>query len=197
VRAPLKSVCVFCGSSAGEDPRYLGAATALGRLLAGEGLALVYGGSRVGLMGRLAEAALSAGGTVIGVMPGALMNREVAHQQLTELRVVDSMHARKTEMVELADAFIALPGGLGTLEGFCELLTWAQLGFHGKPCGILNVGGYYTPLVAFLDQMVREGFLSRIHREMVIVESDGARLLERLRSYEGPLVPRWLDAGQI
>lgn len=192
----MRSICVFCGSSAGENPLYLDAATKLGRLLAREDVALVYGGSRMGMMGRLADAALGAGGVVIGVMPGALMDREVAHLEITDLRVVESMHARKAEMVELSDAFIMLPGGLGTLEGFCEILTWAQLGFHGKPCGILDVGGYYQPLVRFLDHMVREGYLSENNRAMVMVESAPERLLERLRAYEAPLVPRWLNANQ-
>src|SRR5690606_16310762 len=145
---------------------------AVGRLLAEQGIAVVYGGSRVGLMGALAEAALEAGGSVFGVIPGALMNREVAHMELTDLRVVGSMHERKSQMAALADAFLALPGGLGTLEGFFEILTWAQLGFHGKPCGLLNVNGFYDPLVSFLDHMVRQGFLSRAHRSMVVVEAD-------------------------
>lgn len=192
----MRSVCVFCGSSAGEHPRYVEAATVLGRLLAREGIALVYGGSRMGVMGRLADAALEAGGVVIGVIPGALMNREVAHQGLTDLRIVGSMQARKAEMVQLSDAFVALPGGLGTLESFCEILTWAQLGLHGKPCGILDVGGFYQPFVRFLDHTVREGFVSLSHRRMVVVETDPERLLERFRAYEAPAVPRWIDAGQ-
>jgi hypothetical protein len=192
----VRSVCVFCGGSAGEDPRYVEAASRLGRLLASEGLGLVYGGSRVGLMGCLAQAALDAGGVVVGIIPGALMNREVAHHDLTDLRIVGSMHARKSEMVDISDAFIALPGGLGTLEGFCEILTWAQLGFHGKPCGILDVGGYYKPLVGFLDHMVREGFLSESHRAMVVVEAEPEALLGRLRAYEAPLVHQWIGAGQ-
>lgn len=192
----MKSVCVFCGSSAGEHSRYLEAASEMGRLLAEEGIGLVYGGSRVGVMGRLADATLQAGGRVVGVIPGALVDREVAHQELTELRVVGSMHERKAAMAELADAFVALPGGLGTLEEFCEVLTWAQLGLHRKPCGVLDVGGYFEPLVELLDHMVREGFLARSHRAMVQVESTPVALLDALRSYEAPTVPRWIDADE-
>lgn len=192
----MKRICVFTGSTAGEDPRYLDGAHAFGELLAAEGIALVYGGSRMGMMGRMAQAALDAGGEVIGIIPGALMNREVAHQEVSELRVVESMHQRKAEMAALADAFVALPGGLGTLESFCELLTWGQLGLHRKPCGVLDVGGYYTPLVRLLDHMVREGFLATSHRQMILVESEGPRLLERLRSYEPPSLPRWIEQGQ-
>ena len=188
----LRRVCVFCGSSAGEDTRYLDAASEIGTLLADEGIELVYGGSRVGLMGRLAETVLAAGGRVIGVMPRALVNREVAHQDLHELRIVGSMHERKAEMAELADAFVALPGGLGTLEEFMEVLTWGQLGLHRKPCGLLDVGGYYRPLIRFLDHMVREGFLSHGNRGMVVVEPTPEALLDRLRGYEAPAVPRWI-----
>lgn len=192
----MKRICVFCGSSAGEYSRYLEAASDMGRLLAEEEIGLVYGGSRVGVMGRLAESALEAGGAVVGVIPEALIDREVAHQGLTELRVVASMHERKAVMAELADAFVALPGGLGTLEEFCEVLTWAQLGLHRKPCGVLDVGEYFQPLVALLDHMVREGFLARIHRGMVQVETTPAALLASLRGYEPPQVPRWIDVDE-
>lgn len=189
----MKRVCVFCGSSAGESSRYLEAASDMGRLLAEEDIGLVYGGSRIGVMGRLADSALDAGGTVVGVIPDALIDREVAHRGLTELRVVDSMHERKAVMAGLADAFVALPGGLGTLEEFCEVLTWAQLGLHRKPCGVLDVGEYFQPLVALLDHMVREGFLARIHRAMVQVETTPEALLARLWEYEPPQVPRWIE----
>ncbi len=192
----MKRICVFTGSTAGEDPRYLDAAQAFGELLAAEGIGLVYGGSRLGMMGRLAESALAAGGTVVGVIPGALMNREPAHHEVTELRVVDSMHRRKAEMAELSDAFVALPGGLGTLESFCELLTWGQLGLHRKPCGLLDVGGYWAPLTRLLDHMVTEGFLGRSHRQMVLVEADPRRLLEHLRAYDAPTLPRWIEESQ-
>src|SRR5690606_3168652 len=130
------------------------------------------------------------------IIPGAIMNREVAHQELTELRVVKSMHERKSEMAELSDAFVALPGGLGTLEAFCELLTWGQLGLHRKPCAMLDVGGYFQPLVRFLDHMTREGFMSRPQRDMILVEEDPEALVERLRAYEGPAVPRWIVPSQ-
>lgn len=192
----MKRICVFCGSTAGEDPRYLDAADRFGQLLAREGIELVYGGSRVGMMGRLAAATLQAGGRVVGVMPGALMNREVAHQELTELRVVKSMHERKGEMAHLADAFVALPGGLGTLEAFCELLTWTQLGLHQKPCAMLDVAGYFQPLVRFFDHMTRQGFMSRMHRQMVLVDEDPDVLIRRLRAYEAPETPRWIAPGQ-
>lgn len=192
----MNRICVFCGSSAGEHPRYLEAASGFGALLAREGIGLVYGGSRVGVMGRLADSALKAGGTVIGVIPRALVDREVAHQGLTELRVVASMHERKDAMAGLADAFVALPGGLGTMEEFFEVLTWSQLGQHRKPCGVLDVGGYFQPLASLLDHMVREGFLSRSHRRMVLDDEEPAALLEKLRTYEAPAVPRWIGAGE-
>jgi hypothetical protein len=192
----VKRLCVFCGSSAGEDRRYLDAATEVGELLARKGIELVYGGSRVGMMGRLADAALAADGRVVGIIPEALVNREVAHRGLAELRIVESMHERKAEMARMADGFLALPGGLGTLEELCEVLTWAQLGLHGKPCGVLDVKNYFQPLVELLDHMVREGFLSRNHRGMVLVEASADRLLDRMKAYDPPPVPRWIDAGQ-
>ena len=192
----LRRICVFCGSSAGEDPRYLDAAAIFGELLAREGIGLIYGGSRVGIMGRLADTVLGAGGSVTGVIPGAIMKREVAHQELTDLRVVTSMHERKALMADLAHAFVARPGGIGTLEGFMEVLTWGQLGLHRKPCGLLDVSGYFQPLIRFLDHMVKEGFLGQSHRRIVMVETDPERLLERLRSYDPPAVPRWIEDGE-
>lgn len=192
----MHRVCVFCGASSGEHSRYLDAATALGELLAEEGIDLVYGGSRLGLMGRLAESTLEAGGHVTGVIPQALTRREVAHGDLSELRVVDSMHERKGIMADLADAFIVLPGGLGTMEEFFEVLTWSQLGLHRKPIGILDVDGYYEPLIHLLDHMVRQGFVASNHRRMVVVEDEPARLLERLRSYVAPPVPTWIAQEQ-
>lgn len=190
----MKWICVFCGSSSGESPVYLEAATRLGALLAREGLGLVYGGSKVGLMGRLADVALEEGAPVIGVIPHALVNREVAHGGLTELRVVSSMHERKAVMEDLADAFITLPGGLGTLEEFFEVVTWSQLGLHRKPSGLLDVQGYYQPLIRFLDHAVSEGFLSSSHRRMILVEEDPERLLGSLKDYEPPTVPKWITA---
>ena len=192
----IGDICVFCGSSAGEDPRYLETATRMGRLLAERGTRLVYGGSRIGLMGRLADAALDGGGEVVGVIPEALVKREVAHPGLTELRVVPSMHARKATMAELSDGFVALPGGLGTLEELCEVLTWGQLGLHRKPCGVLDSNGYFDPLVTMLDQMVREGFLSDSSRAMLLVETEPEALLRRMEGYRPPTVPRWLEPGQ-
>ena len=192
----MKRVCVFCGSSAGEDPRYLDGADRFGQILAREAIELVYGGSRVGMMGRLAAATLQAGGKVVGIIPGAVMNRELAHQELTELRVVKSLHERKSEMAELSDGFVALPGGLGTVEAFFELLTWAQLGLHQKPCGILDTGGYFQPLVRFLDHMTQEGFMARPHRDMVLVEEDPEALLKRMGAYAPQATPRWIDPGQ-
>ncbi len=192
----MKSVCIFCGSTAGEDPRYLEAAHAMGEAVARKGLRLVYGGARTGMMGRLANAALDAGGEVIGVIPGALMARELAHQDLTDLRVVRSMQQRKEEMADLSDAFVALPGGLGTVEEMLEVLTWNQLGLHRKPCGLLDVLDYFGPLVGFLDHAVKEGFLSRTHRSMIVVESKPEELLDRLESHDLPEVPRWIEPGQ-
>ena len=192
----IARLCVFCGSSAGEDPRYLEAATELGALLARRRIGLVYGGSRMGLMGRLAQSALDEGGEVVGVIPRALLNREVAHPDLADLVVTESMHERKAEMATRSDGFIAAPGGLGTLEEFFEVLTWSQLGFHRKPCGVLNVDGYYDPLVSLLDQARKEGFLQDAHRRMVLVESDPAALLDRMSRYEAPRVPQWIGKGE-
>lgn len=192
----MKRICVFCGSSSGESPVYLEAATRVGEILAREGMGLVYGGSRVGLMGRLADAMLEHGGEVVGVIPRALVNREVAHGGLSELRIVGSMHERKAVMAELSDAFIALPGGLGTLEELFEVVTWSQLGLHQKPSGVLDVRGYYQPLIAFLDHAVNEGFLAAPHRRMIILEEDPEALVARLREYEAPVVPKWIAAGE-
>jgi uncharacterized protein (TIGR00730 family) len=176
----IRSIAVFCGSHHGSDPRYEAAARAFGELLAREELALVYGGGHVGLMGVLADAALAAGGTVTGVIPRALWDREVGHHGLTELHVVETMHERKAMMASLADAFVALPGGLGTLEEVFEVWTWAQLGIHAKPIGFLDVAGFYTPLMEFLDRAAAEGFISARFRDLAIVDDDGERLVRRL-----------------
>jgi len=178
----MRRICVFCGSSSGARPAYAAAARARGARLAALEIGVVYGGGRVGLMGELAEAALDAGGTVIGVIPEALSVREVVHDRLTELHVVPSMHARKALMAELSDAFIALPGGLGTLEELCEVLTWAQLGIHAKPCGLLNVARYFDPLLALLDHAVREGFVHAEHRAILIADADAELLLHRIET---------------
>lgn len=176
----MKRVCVFCGSSAGSRPEYADSAERLGRAVAGQGLELVYGGASVGLMGVLADTVLSRGGTVRGVIPEALIAREIAHEDLTELRVVTSMHERKRVMAELADGFLALPGGMGTLEELTEILTWAQLGLHSKPFGVLNVAGYFSPWLSFLDHAVDEGFISKEHRAMLAVDDDPDALLRTL-----------------
>ena len=189
----MKAVCVFCGSSTGNDPAYAEAARTLGRTLAERGITLVYGGGHVGLMGVVADAALGAGGGVIGVMPRSLVDREIGHTNLTKLHVVRSMHERKAMMSELSGGFVALPGGNGTLEEFFEVLTWAQLGEHDKPCGLLNVAGYYDPLLAVFDQMVDRAFLKREHRELVLVEEDPSALLERFEGYEPPRTIKWID----
>jgi uncharacterized protein (TIGR00730 family) len=190
------AVCVFCGSSAGARPAYRGAADAMGRLLAAQGRTLVYGGGNVGLMGVAADAALAAGGRVIGVIPHHLVAREVGHGGLTELRTVDSMHERKQMMADLADAFVLLPGGLGSLEEFFEVWTWGQLGLHGKPYGLLNVEGYFDPLLAFLDHAVAERFVRPAHRDLVLIDDDPARLLTRLDAQEPAPSPKWIDRRQ-
>ncbi len=192
----MHSICVFCGSNTGRSEVYADAASALARAIAGRGMKLVYGGGNIGLMGVLAEAGLAAGGQVIGVTPRRLLEKEVVHQELSELRVVESMHERKALMAELSDAFIALPGGLGTFEEMFEVLTWTQLGFHRKPCGLLNVAGFYDRLTAFLDHAVAERFLKAEHRAMVLVEREPETLIDRLKSYRLPEVSKWIDRSQ-
>ncbi len=191
----MQRICVFCGSNNGARPEYVAAAQGLGQVLAERGMALVYGGAGVGLMGAVADAALAAGGEVIGVMPRNLVEREVAHQKLRDLRVVGSMHERKALMADLADAFIALPGGLGTLEEFFEVWTWAQLGEHTKPLGMLNVAGYYDPLLGFFDRLIEERFIRPEHRAMVLVEEDSDKLLSGFSNYRPPAVSKWIDRG--
>jgi uncharacterized protein (TIGR00730 family) len=189
----LSRVCVYCGSSPGADPRFSAAADTFGALLAQRGLALVYGGGSVGLMGRVADAALARGGRVIGVIPAGLVRKEVAHLGLSDLHVVATMHERKARMADLADAFVALPGGMGTLDEMFEMLTWAQLGLHRKPCGFLDVAGFYRPLLAFLDHAVEERFLKPEHRSIFVVDDDPSRLLERVLRFEAPALEKWLD----
>jgi hypothetical protein len=193
---PLSRICVFCGSNSGAHPDYAVAAAALGQLLAQRGITLVYGGGNVGLMGILADACMTAGGQVIGVIPEALVRREVAHHHLTELRVVDSMHTRKAMMADLSDAFIALPGGVGTFEELFEIWTWSQLGIHRKPCGLLNVRSYYDPLIALTSNAVREKFMRPEHRDIFTVESDPALLLGKLQNRQPPLLSKWIDRDQ-
>jgi hypothetical protein len=192
----MNSVCVFCGSHPGNDPAYAEAARTLGRTLAERDITLVYGGGHVGLMGVVADSALGAGGEAIGVMPKSLVDREIGHTGLTKLHVVSSMHERKALMSELSEGFVALPGGNGTLEEFFEVLTWAQLGEHGKPCGLLNVAGYYDPLLAVFDRMVDRAFLREEHRGLVIVEEDPSALLERFENYEPPGTIKWIDDSE-
>src|SRR5688500_16094001 len=189
----MKRICVFCGSAVGNQPVYRDVAVAMGTLLARRSIGLVYGGGHVGLMGVVADACLSAGGEVIGVSPQALADREIAHARLTELHVVDSMHTRKAMMADLSDAFIAMPGGVGTFEEFFEAVTWTQLGLHKKPCGLLNVNGFYAPLAAFIDQAVTEGLIRPIHRAAIVVDSAPVRLLDTLGTIKLPDVPKWID----
>ena len=190
----MKRVCVFCGSSSGVRPAYRAAAEELGRTLAARGIGLVYGGARVGLMGTVADAVINARGQVIGVIPEALVAKEVAHTGLTELRVVRSMHERKAVMADLSDGFVAIPGGWGTLEEFFEVLTWGQLGLHQKPCGLLNVEEYFDGLLTFADRMIEEGFVRRENAAMISVSSDPATLLDLLAAYTPPRsVEKWID----
>ena len=184
---PIGRICVFCGASPGRDPAHLELATAVGTGLAERGIGVVYGGSRVGMMGALADAALAAGGEVIGVIPRRLVDRELAHTGLTELRVVETLHERKAEMAALSDGFIALPGGLGTLEELAEVASWAQLGLHAKPIGLLGPGGYWDALLAWLDHAVAEGFLARDSRALVTLDPDLATLLQRF-GWQAPLL---------
>lgn len=186
-------LCVFCGSSTGLDPAFASAARTLATELAARGIDVVYGGGNVGLMGIVADAALAAGGRVIGVIPHALVTRELAHQGLSEIHVVDSMHERKALMSSLSDGFIALPGGFGTLEEFCEAVTWTQLGVHAKPCGLLNVAGFYDGLLAFLEHALHEEFLRATHREIVVSDTDPSALIDRLVAWQPPLIPKWIE----
>ena len=192
----MKRICVFAGSSSGARDEYAAAAKELGRALARAQLGVVYGGARVGLMGALADAALSGGGHVIGVIPEALVAKEVAHRALSELRVVKSMHERKAMMADLADGFVALPGGWGTVEEFFEILTWGQLGFHRKPCGLLNIHGYFDHLLSFVDHGFDEGFVRREQRSMVLVSESPNELLEAMADYKAPVVEKWIERAQ-
>jgi len=176
-------ICVFCGTNAGARPEYGAAARALGKLLAEENIELVYGGASVGIMGELADAVHEHGGHVTGIIPQQLMKKEAAHTGIPDLIVVASMHQRKSQMADMSDGFIALPGGIGTMEGFFEILTWGQLGIHRKPSGLLNVAGYFDELIKFLDHAVAEGFLAKEHRAAILVESDPKRLLKRMRAF--------------
>jgi hypothetical protein len=191
--AALSSVCIFCGSNGGSDPAYLEAAAAVGRSLARRGIRLVYGGGKVGMMGAVADAALAAGGDVVGVIPQQIFDLEVGHEGLGDLRVVGSMHERKALMADLADAFIALPGGIGTFEELFEVYTWAQLGLHRKPLGLLDVAGYYAPLEAMLDHAVDQRFLRPETRGMLVRDDSLDALLERFAAWEPPGLTKWID----
>lgn len=188
----MKQVCVFCGSYQGSQPIYMVAAHQMGNGLAQRGLGLVYGGGRVGLMGAVADGTIAGGGKVIGVIPQSLVDRELAHKGLSELRVVASMHERKAMMAELADAFVAMPGGFGTLDELFEIITWAQLGFHRKPIALLNISGYFDPLITFIEHMETEGFIKSTHRSAIVVKNDVDSLLDTLLAYQAPQLEKWL-----
>ena len=186
----MKRICVFCGSSPGATPEYIRAAKNLGYILASKNIGLVYGGAKVGMMGKIAEAVLEKKGEVVGVIPKGLAEKEVSFTGLADLRVVDSMHERKALMADLADGFVALPGGLGTLEEFFEVATWAQLGIHPKPCGLLNVKHYYDRLMDFLDHTVNEKFVELEHRSMILIDEDPERLLQKFEAYHPPVIDK-------
>jgi uncharacterized protein (TIGR00730 family) len=193
----VRRVCVFCGSSPGARPAYAEATEELATLLVADGIGVVYGGGGVGLMGKLADAVLAQGGEITGVIPHALVDREIGHSGVHDMRTVGSMHERKALMAELSDAFVALPGGIGTLEELVEVFTWSQLGLHRKPCGLLDVEGYYEELAAFLDHAVRERFLREEHRSTLIVEREPAALLERMTAYRPDAIqPKWIDRNE-
>ncbi len=189
----MDKVCVYCGSSSGSNTAYAESAKQLAQALLQRDIGLVYGGASIGLMGELADAMLAGDGTVVGVIPKALAKKEVAHDGLSELTIVDSMHERKATMAQAADGFIALPGGLGTLEELFEMLTWAQLGIHSKPCAILNSAGYYNQLIAFLDKTVEEKFIKPVYRHMLVVDDNAVNLLDKMLAYEPPHLERLID----
>lgn len=192
----IKSICVYCGSNPGSRPDYVEAARTLGTAIAARGITLVYGGAKVGCMGAVADAALAAGGKVVGIIPRALVEKEIAHEGLTESLVVGSMHERKRLMADRSDAFVALPGGIGTLEEIFEMWTWAQLGHHAKPCALYDVAGFYGPLVTFLDHQVTEGFVRPGHRGMLIVEREPEPLFTAFETYEAPVVVKWIGRDE-
>ncbi|NOZ66648.1 MAG: TIGR00730 family Rossman fold protein [Alphaproteobacteria bacterium] len=192
----MKRICVYCGSSPGKSPEYIDAARMLGKELVRRDIALVYGGASVGIMGEIADTVLSAGGEVIGIMPQALVDKEISHSGLTDLRVVGSMHERKAMMADISDGFIALPGGLGTIEELFEVLTWSQLGYHRKPCALLNVKGYYDTISQFLNHAVEEQFVKQIHRDMILIEENPNKLLDAMAVYISPAVDKWIGRNQ-
>jgi uncharacterized protein (TIGR00730 family) len=192
----MRRLGVFCGSSTGSRPVYRDAGRRLGELLAGRGIGLVFGAGHIGLMGVVADAVLSGGGTAVGVIPQALVDKELAHRSLTELHIVETMHQRKALMADLSDGFVALPGGYGTVDELFEILTWAQLGLHTKPVGLLNVAGFFDPLLVWVDRCVNEGFLRPEHRDLLHISSDSEELLEMLvRHHPAPQMPKWIDTS--
>ena len=193
----IKKICVYCGSSPGKNPAYLHAARSLATSLCNRGIGLVYGGAAIGVMGAVADAVLEAGGEAIGVIPKSLAVKEVAHDGLSELHVVASMHERKAMMAELADGFIALPGGWGTLEEIFEILTWAQLGFHHKPCGLLNVEGYYNGLIGFLENTFEQQFVNDLCRPMLMESREPDVLLDQFAAYKAPKVRKWMGEDEL
>ena len=192
----IRSLCVFCGANHGRRPAYRAAAQQVGELLAARNITLVYGGGNVGLMGTLADACLALGGRVIGVIPRALAEKEIAHAGLTEMHVVGSMHERKALMADFADAFLVLPGGFGTWDEFCEALTWSQLGLQKKACSFLNVEGYYDALLSLADRAAEDGFILPAHRALLLVDDQAERLLDRLQDFEVPYVAKWVDRAE-
>lgn len=193
----MKRICVFCGSNNGANPIYLETAEKVGKFLVTNNIELVYGGGRVGLMGKVADTVMANGGKVIGIIPQSLATKEIAHQGLTELHIVNSMHERKAMMAELSDGFIALPGGFGTFEEFCEIVTWAQLGIHQKPCGLLNINGFYDNLIAQINFSITENFIKSEHRQLVLVESEVEKLYDLMKIFCPPVIEKWLDKESI
>lgn len=193
----MKRVCVFCGSNKGVRPAYIVAAQSLAQSLVNRNIGLVYGGGNIGLMGVIADEMLAQGGEVVGVIPHSLVQREVAHQHLTKQHIVNTMHERKALMAELSDGFIAMPGGMGTFDEFCEILTWAQLGIHQKPCGVLNVENYFTPLLAMFDHAVTEGFLRDSHRRLVLESATPDHLLDAFAAFQPQYTQKWLDLNNV
>lgn len=193
----MKRICVFCGSNSGLNPVFSEAAEKVGEFFARENIELVYGGGRVGLMGKIADTVLANGGRVIGAIPESLATKEIAHQGLTELHIVNTMHERKALMAELADGFIAMPGGFGTFEEFCEIITWAQLGIHSKPCALLNINGFYDSLIDLFDHSTAQNFIRPEHRGLVLVESEIGKLYRLMKDFKPPFIEKWIDKESI
>jgi hypothetical protein len=193
----MKTICVYCGSSDGKDPAFKQSARDLGEEMVKRNIGLVYGGASIGVMGEIANTVMAGGGSVIGIIPKGIADKEVAHSGLTELIIVKSMHERKAKMAELSDGFISLPGGLGTLEELFEVLTWAQLGFHHKPSGLLNIKGYYDHLIKFLENAVEQDFVKQIHTDMLLKETDPAKLIEEMLAYTPLITNKWIDKDEI